>query len=333
MSNTHTPESILGMARNFMVARLLLTGAELDLFTILSSHPLTAEEVTEKLKGNLRGVTILLDVLSALQLLVKTAGRYQTEPSVIPLLSSNQSSSVLPMVLHTATIWHTWSRLTDIIRGTVQEVRLEDRILNAERTDDLKAFIGAMHVVASATVPRVIAAIDPGQTKTLIDVGGGSGSYTIAFLNAVPDLKATLFDLPPVIEMARERLEKVGLQDRVTLIPGNFYKDELPSGHDLALLSAIIHQNSLEQNFELYQKVFQSLNSGGRIVIRDYVMDPDRTLPVEGAIFAVNMLANTPGGGTWTYGEIEEGLTKAGFNRVRLLKTENMFSLVEAFKP
>ena len=317
------------MGWNIQRSRLLLTGAELDVFTLLSRNALSAEEVTRKLQGNLRGVTILLDALAAMGLLIKKEGRYQTESSAAPLLSSDSPDSVLPMVLHAAHLWKTWSRLTSIVKNEDT-----DKAEKTERDmDGMKAFIGAMHVVGARTAPQVVAAVNPGEAKKLIDVGGGSGTYTIAFLNAAPDMKATLFDLPPVIEMARERIEQAGMMDRVTLVPGNFYEDELPPGHDLALLSAIIHQNSLEQNQDLYRKVFQALNPGGRIVIRDHVMSPDRTQPLDGAIFAVNMLVNTEGGGTWTFDEIKDGLTRAGFSRVKQLQSKGMFSLVEAFKP
>jgi O-methyltransferase involved in polyketide biosynthesis len=147
-------------------------------------------------------------------------------------------------------------------------------------------------------------------------------------------MRATLFDRPEVVEMARKRLGQEGILHRVTLVPGDFYHDELPHGHDLAFLSAIIHQNSPEQNLNLFSKVFRSLGPGGRIVIRDHVMAPDRTSPKEGAIFAVNMLLGTAGGSTYTYDEIKDGLTQAGFIGVRLLQAgQQMDALVEAFKP
>ncbi len=108
--------------------------------------------------------------------------------------------------------------------------------------------------------------------------------------------------------------------------------DVMISGHDLAFLSAVIHQNSHEQNVELYRKVYKSLGSGGRIVIRDYVMSSDGTEPASGALFAVNMLVNTHGGDSYTIDEIREGLMEAGFVRVKLLQEKEMSSLVEAFK-
>ena len=121
--------------------------------------------------------------------------------------------------------------------------------------------------------------------------------------------------------------------ERATLVAGSFHKDEFPGGHDLALISAVIHSNSAEQNLSLYRKVFRSLDKGGRILIRDHVMDPDRIHPKDGAIFAINMLVGTSGGGTYTYKQIEDGLSQAGFTRVRLLKNgEHMDAVVEAFK-
>jgi hypothetical protein len=134
--------------------------------------------------------------------------------------------------------------------------------------------------------------------------------------------------------MSHARITDAGLMDRVRIVAGNFYTDALPAGHDLALVSAIIHMNSLEQNVDLYKKIFDALVAGGRIVIRDHVMKPDRTTPKSGALFAVNMLAGTPGGGTYTYDEIKTGLTAAGFENVNLIQeSEAMMGLVEAFRP
>jgi predicted O-methyltransferase YrrM len=191
-----------------------------------------------------------------------------------------------------------------------------------------------MDVIAKPLAPRIVADVRPGSSRHLLDVGGASGTYTIAFLQAAPEMTATLFDEPEVVEIARERLTKAGVLDRVTLVPGDFYRDQLPPSHDLAFLSAIIHQNSPEQNVSLFRNVFRSLERGGRVVIRDHVMEPDRTRPKEGAVFAVNMLVSTAGGRTYTYEEIRACLEQAGFAKVRLLrKGEHMDALIEAFKP
>ena len=119
-----------------------------------------------------------------------------------------------------------------------------------------------MHAIAYRLAPGIVAAIKPVAIKKLLDIGGASGSYTQAFLEAYLDMKATLFDLPSVIKIAQMRLADTDLIDRVTFVAGDFYKDELPTDHDLALLSAIIHQNSPKQNIELYRKIYRALQPG-----------------------------------------------------------------------
>ena len=324
-------EEILRLSRNFMESRILLSGAELNIFTILSRTPLSAQEVSTKLGADLRAITILLDALTAMGLLTKQGEAYHCAPSATPLLSEDYPGSVLPMVLHAAHLWKRWSRLTTVAKDTDDP---EDTARPFRSAEEMHAFIGAMHVVAEPRAREIVTAVSPGSAKALLDVGGASGTYTIAFLQAVPEMRATLFDKPEVIEMARERLGKAGMLDRVTLAPGDFYQGELPGGHDLAFVSAIIHQNSPKENVDLNSKIFRSLNKGGRIVIRDHVMEPDRVHPKDGAIFAVNMLLATSGGGTYTYEEINADLLQAGFSGVRLIKKgEHMDALVEAFKP
>ena len=329
MSLDQTMESILKLGHQFMASRVLITGAELDLFSLLSEKPMTLDAIASEKKADRRGMAILLDALTSLGLLIKEGETYRVEASVAPHLKKGATPSVLPMVLHLSTLWQTWSRLTDVVLGKPATGLREQGALSEGH---ISAFIGAMHTVASKTAPEVVAAVDPGSARRLIDVGGGSGSYTIAFLNAVPDMSATLFDLPDVVKMAGERLGAAGLMDRVTLVPGDFYEDELPSGHDLALLSAIIHQNSPMQNRVLFEKIYRALDPGGRIIVRDHVMSPDRTEPLDGALFAVNMLVGTSEGGTYTFNEIETALAGAGFKRIRLIRRKGMHSLVEGFK-
>jgi len=324
-------EEILRLARNFMESRILLSGAELNIFTILSHAPLTAKEVSGRTGADLRALTILLDALAAMCLLIKHNDAYRCTPSLTPLLAEDQPGSVLPMILHEAHLWQRWSSLTNVVAGTMES---EGSSRPSRSAEEMRAFIGAMHVIAEPQAREIIAAVNPDSAKALLDVGGASGTYTIAFLHAVPEMRATLFDIPEVVEMARERLGRAEMLDRVALVPGDFYRDEFPSGHDLAFVSAIIHQNSLDQNVNLYSKIFRSLSRGGRIVVRDHVMDPNRIYPRDGAIFAVNMLLGTSGGGTYTYEEIKTGLSQAGYTGMRLIqKGDHMDALVEAFKP
>jgi SAM-dependent methyltransferase len=320
-----SPDELLALSRGFQESRILLTGAELDLFTLLSKEALTAEEIAARLGADVRALTVELDALAAMQLLVKVDDTYRTSPEA-SCLSAETPDSIHPMLLHAANLWHRWSNLTRRIGGTP----LPDRTPE----EATRAFIGAMHVVSAPQAERMVAAAGVGNARRLLDVGGGPGTYTAAFLRAAPKLRATLFDLPLVVEIARERLSAAGLLERITFVAGDFEKDPLPTGHDLAWLSAIIHQNGPEQNDALYARIFRALAPGGRLVVRDHVMEPGRTRPRAGALFAVNMLAVTENGGTYTFDEIKAGLERAGFSGVRLLHFgDRMDSLVEAFKP
>lgn len=327
---TFGKEEILKLSRDFMECQILLAGAELNLFTLLTPTPLSARDLAKKIGADLRGLTILLDALAAIGLMVKKEGSYSSPPPLSALLSDDSPDSVLPLVLHMAHVQQRWSHLSEIVRGSLRPGAPGVQ----PDAGALRAFIGAMHVIATPLAPKIVAAVHPERSRSLFDVGAAAGTYTLAFLQAVPEMRATLFDKPEVIEIAREHMEKAGMLDRVTLVAGDFYRDELPPGHDLVFVSAIIHQNSPEENRDLFSKAFGSLESGGRILIRDHVMDPDRTRPGDGAIFAVNMLVGTAGGSTYTFQEIKEGLTEAGFVNVRLLQSgSHMDGLVEAYKP
>lgn len=326
---SHTPETLLALARQFMESRVFLCGAELGLFDLLASEKMNAAEIAGKKDLEPRGTTILLDALTAMGLLEKANNCYSCPSAIASVLASNSPYSVMPMVMHVAGLWYRWTGITDTIRG----IPVANVPGIFEGDEQLAAFIGAMHVIGARMAPEVVKAVAPGDAKALLDVGGASGTYTEAFLRACPNMCATLFDRAPVAELARVRLATTGLMDRVTIVAGDFYEDELPGGHDLVFLSAIIHQNSPQENVDLYRKCRHAMLPGGRLVIRDHVMEPDHVRPASGAMFAVNMLAATPGGGTYTFDEIRETLEEAGLNRVRQIQAgDQMNGLIEAFK-
>jgi predicted O-methyltransferase YrrM len=314
-------ETLLGMGRAFMESRVLLTGAELDLFTLAAAKPLSAEQMAERIGADLRALTIVLDALAAMGLLIKENNTYQTEPSAARLLSADSPASILPMIRHSSDLWDRWGQLTHRVAGP------------REKEKSMRAFIGAMHVVGHMLAPRIISLVGISGARRLLDVGGASGTYTIAFLEAEPRMRATLFDLPPVIDIARERLSTAGMMDRVTLVAGDYRKDELPAGHDLAFVSAIIHQNSPAENVTMFRKIFNAIEPGGRIVVRDHILNPDRTHPRSGALFAVNMLVGTEGGNSYTETEIRDALEQAGFTGVKIIHPDTrMDGLMEGFR-
>lgn len=321
---------MLESVRSFMKSRIILSGAELDLFTLIARGVDTADSLAGQTGADLRGLTRLLDAIVAYGLLTKEGNHYSLAGGGC-FLSADHPESVLPMVMHMNELWDNWSRLTN----TVIEGKNPHRTPSSKKDEkSMKAFIGAMHVVGQDLSREIAAELDLSPYAKLLDIGGASGTYTIAFLERNPHMQAVIFDLPRVLPLAEERISKAGITDRVELCGGDFYYDQLPGGCDLALLSAIIHQNSPGQNLELYRKIHHALLPGGVLLIRDHVMEEDRVHPPAGAVFAINMLSVTQGGDTYTFAEIRKRLEEAGFADVRLIrKGENMDSIVEAKKP
>lgn len=323
-------DALLMLSRSFMECRIFLTAAELNVFSLLQGTSLSISDCIKRTGWAERPLTILLDALAGMDLLVKERDTYQCSPEIAEALVDDSELSVLPMVLHHNHLWDSWSKLTEIVRGEY----LPAGGVEPWTDERLKAFIGAMHVVGKPVAAEIVRAVHTQSARMLLDVGGASGTYTIEFLKAMPEMKATLFDRHEVIPMARERLAKAELLDRVQFVSGDFYCDSLPTGHDLAFVSAIIHQNSPAQNVDLYRKIFEALLPGGRIVIRDHILDPSRTKPRAASVFAVNMLAATQGGNCYTFDEIECGLHQAGFHKVGLIQYgERMDGLIVAYKP
>ena len=326
-----TAEQILALGRSYQGAAVLAAAAELDLFSALSRAPLPAAKLARTLKADLRGLTILLDALVALRLLDKSGGNYALAGGLDAVLTRAGAQSVLAMAQHQARCLRNWAQLALVVK-TGQPAKCIPGV--GGEAGAQQAFIGAMHNVSAPNADTVIRAVQPLRFRHLLDIGGASGTWTIAFLRACASARATLFDLPHVIPMARRRLAAAGLAKRVKLVAGDFTRDDLPAGADLAWVSAIVHQNSRAQNRALFAKVFAALSVGGRIAIRDILMEEDRTRPVAGALFAVNMLAATEGGGTFTFAELREDLEAAGFASVAVMRQdEAMNAVVVGQKP
>lgn len=325
-----TRDRLLELARSYQSAAVFAAAADLDLFSALAGEPLTATALARKLGADVRALTILLDALTALQFLVKDSERYSLPPGSDAFLTAAGTDSILAMAQHQANCLRRWVQLARVVK-TGQPA---ERIPGARgAAGDRESFIGAMHNVSAPSADQIVRAIQPLQLHHLLDVGGASGTWTMAFLRACPSAKATLFDLPDVLPMARCRLTEARLAERVQLVGGDFTTDTLPQGADLAWVSAIVHQNSREQNRRLFANVFQSLLPAGRIAIRDILMDPSRTHPVAGALFAVNMLVGTEGGGTFTFEELRQDLEAAGFVGPAVVRSdEGMNSIVVAGK-
>jgi len=303
-----TPATLRDLAMGFQQSRVLLTAVELRLFSLLGDAGLTSAELAGRAATDPRATDRLLNALCALELLVKRDGRFWNTPESRRYLDDG-SPEYAAGLGHTAGMWHMWSGLTDAVREGKPALRAA---INDRGDAWLKPFIAAMHYRAAQQAPRVARLIDLDGVDRVLDVGGGSGAFAMAFAEKKPGLIAVIFDLPNVLPLTREYIAAAELTSCVTTAVGDYLVDPLPTGFDLVFLSAVIHSNSAAQNAALIRSCAAALNPGGRVAVVDWVMDDDRVAPAGGAFFALNMLVATDHGDTFTEAEIRGWMAGAG---------------------
>lgn len=326
------PDDLSDLLRGFMPSRIVLTAIELDVFTAVAraGREATGARIAGDLGADARATLALLDALAALGLLSKAEGVYANAPVAARFLVAGAPDDSTTALRHNLSLWRTWSTLTDVVRSG-HPVRHDDM----DRRGDAwtTPFIAAMHRNASQRAPGVVRAVGTDGVRRLLDVGGGSGAYSIAFASASPSLEAEIFDLATVVPIAARHVEEAGLAGRVRTRVGDLRRDAFGSGFDLALVSAICHMLGPDENRDLLRRVFAALAPGGRAVIQDFVMSPDRTAPRAGALFAINMLVGTPLGGTYTEAEYAGWLRDVGFAEVRRIPLGGPSDLVVGRRP
>lgn len=298
--------------RGFQESRVLLTAVELDLFTAVGEGS-TAAAAAAKLATDPRATEALLNALVALGALSKQNGVFRNTSETSRFLVASSPQCARPGLMHTVHLWRTWSTLTECIRAGTAVIQPG---VEGQQERWTRAFIAAMHQRAIGNAGELVRAIGLDGVGRMLDVGGGSGAYAIAFAKASETLRADVFDLPSVVPLAQEYIREAGVADRVATRTGDMRRDDLGSGYDLALLSAICHMFSPEENLELFRRCYRALAPGGRLAIRDFIVDPSRTSPLFAVLFALNMLVGTKAGSTYTEEEYQRWLADAGFTRV-----------------
>ncbi len=324
-----TPEQLNQLARGFQQSRILLTAFELDLFTPLDQDELSSKELSEKLETDERATDRLLNALCALNLIQKNDGKYSNSKIASTFLVKGKEP-YMGGLAHANNMWDSWSSLTSAI---IRNEKKAEKLKQQKESTWYDSFITAMHSRARLSAPQIISQLDLKDVNSVLDVGGGSGAFSIQFVKSGENIRSTLFDLPQVTEMAKRYVTEAGVEGLIDFTAGDYTKDaSLGSGFDLAFLSAIIHSNSPATNESLVRKCYDALNPNGRIVIQDFIMDDDRTGPIMGALFALNMLVATRDGDTYTENEIRGWLEKAGFSRIQRLEPTGPSASIVAYK-
>jgi len=305
------PDRLDQMIRGYMPSRCILTALELDIFTAVGDGA-NAEQIGARIHANARAVAMLLNALVALGLLSKSGDDYKNTAESARFLVQGSKDNHRNGLLHTANIWHRWSTLTDAVRtGTRIPVDYDD---TPEWT---RNFIAGMQRNAKARAPLVVKALGTAGVRRILDLGGGSGAYSIAFAKACPDVQCEILDIPEVVPLTSEYVSQAGVSAQVSLRAGDMLQDDFGSGYDLIMLNAICHMFSEEQNQDIFRRAHQALARNGRLVVQDFILNPDKTGPQHAALFSLNMLVATEAGASYSELEYTNWMNAAGFTDVR----------------
>ena len=308
------PDRLNEMIRAYMPSRCILTAFELDIFTAVGDGA-NAEQIGARIQANARAVGVLLNALVALGLLLKCGDQYRNTPESARFFVQGSKDNHRDGLLHTANIWHRWSTLTEAVRRGTRVPIYQDN--SPEWTPN---FIAGMQRNSKDRAPSVVKALGTTGVRRILDLGGGSGSYSIAFAKACPDVKCEILDLPEVVPLTAEYVRKAGVAAQVTMRAGDMLRDNFGSGYDIIMLNAICHMFSEEQNLDIFHRARQALAPNGRLVVQDFILNPDKTGPQHAALFSVNMLVGTEAGASYSEVEFTSWMKAAGLTEAHRIK-------------
>ncbi len=320
-----TPEPIMKLASGFMAAKHLFAANELGLFEVLGDSPATLEALAARIGLTQRATRISADAMVALGLLERHGDTYCNGPEAAQFLAGRTPADLRPFLRFWDKIsYPTWQRLAQALSsGPTQEIfELDD-----EHQEIASAGIEAILAGPALALPRVY---DFAPHKRLLDVGGGTGSWSIAVAQRCPHLTATIVDLPVVVGFARERIATAGLESRVDAVAGDAMKEPLPDGHDVVLVANLIHYWSPEENQALLRRIRAAVGGNARLLLADFWTDVSHTQPLHAALMAGEFAVHLRDGDVYSVEEIRAWLSTTGWRFIEHSPLAGPQSLVVA---
>jgi acetylserotonin O-methyltransferase len=331
------PNVVLELLESFRRSKVMFTALRLGVFDHLSKGPAGINELARALGCATDALGRLLGAAVGLGLLQQVGHDYANTPAVQTYLTSTSPRRLTGYARYSdAVLWQLWAHLDDAIReGThrwKQTYGIEGSIFDSLfRTDeDRREFLMGMHGQGLISSPVVVAAFDLSPYRKLCDLGGATGHLAVAACRRYPTLSAVVFDLPPVLPVARELITSEGMGDRIELVGGDFFTDALPEA-DLYSVGRILHDWSEPKVKQLLRKIYARLPAGGALLIAEKLLNDDRAGPPWAVLQSLNMLVCTEGKER-TFGEYEALLKEAGFNRVDAKRTDSPLDALLATK-
>ena len=303
------------LAAGFQKSQVFFTALRAGVFDLLTPEP-TAEAVAQKAGWTPRTARMLLDGLVAIDLVSKADGHYRNGDAVRACLLEGAPNDQRQIMLHRAHSWEGWSHLEAALQAGGA-----DRASKHERSpESLRAFILGMADTGRTSAAAMLEKVDLRGRTHMLDIGTGPATYPITFMKAHPALRAALFDLPEVIPITREQVEAAGMQERVAYMPGDLATDNLGTGYDFIHLSNVVHMLGPDANTALVRRCFDALEPGGMLLIKDFLIEPERPGPPFSLMFALHMLVHTAEGDVYTRADAQAWTDAAGFGPGRCVE-------------
>jgi len=315
-------ESVLSLGYDFIKARALQVAFELDIFerlgagsktTVTLAGEMTPPSTGGGMKANPESLELFLNALASLGLIEADGSAYRNTKYGQEIFLKSKPLYLGDYIKLHSHGFSDWAKLGEIVLsgkpiGQPDFFKINDPTVTA-------GFARAMRDTAMGHAEYLAKKLFFKGVKTLLDLGGGPGTFTIHFLKTNPELRATIFDLPATLETTRKFVEAENLTRRVEFQAGDFNQDPIKGSFDVCFLSHIIHGQSIEKNKKLFAKILACLNPGGKLIVQDFFLNPDKQSPQFASLFALMMLMHTDGGRTYTFEEVEHWMKEVGFSR------------------
>ena len=313
-------QALHALGLGFMAARTLHVALELRLFTHLAARAQPLVQVAQTLGLAERAAGRLLHACAALGLVQATGGMFRNTPLTQKYLVEGQPTFIGSYLrMFDALSYHRWEQMGAALRhnGPVDDICHPYRYL-ADDAEDAATFAAAQHAGSRSLGHALAHRVDFRPFACLLDLGGGSGAYTVEILHCYPHLRAILFDFPQVGRLAETVMRQERLTDRVQIVGGDYEHDVLPPGPDVVLWSGNLHASSPESCRRVLTRLHALLPPGGMLLIHDYVLDDTRSGPLIPALLALHLTLVSEHGQVYSGAELRNLLAQAGFEEVRI---------------
>jgi hypothetical protein len=314
-----SPGTLLETSGRYWETCALHAAVQLDVFTVMADQRLSAEAVAEKLQADPRALAMLLNVLTAMNLLEKSGDFYANTPEARTFLSKSSPGYIGYIIKHHHHLVASWSQLDQaVLSGDPVRTR------STQSSDDAReSFLMGMFNMAMMLAPRIVPKIDLSTRRSFLDMGGGPGTYAIQFCLNNPGMQAVVFDLPTTRPFAEATIGKYGLSDRIRFQAGSYLKDPVEGRYDVAWLSHILHGEGPEDCQGIIQKAVSALSPGGMILIHEFILNNEMSGPLFPALFSLNMLLGTASGQAYSEQQLSNMLTGAGVRNIHRIAIDS----------